>query len=498
MIEFKDVSFRYPEGGGVDHLTMYVKKGECVVLTGASGCGKTTVTRLINGLSPHFYPGELQGIIRVAGVTGELLKPDVISGKVGSVFQNPRSQFFNLDTTSEIAFACENLGVGREEILQRVQQSVNILGIEHLLEKDIFKLSGGEKQLIAMASVLAPDPPIFVLDEPSANLDAQATQELSRVLKKLKTLGKTIVIAEHRLYYLMDVADRFLCMDNGQITHEWTNRQFAAVSDEKRKILGLRTTALETLLPGISEAAVPKENRLSASDCRFYYPMGKPVLKGLNMHVSSGEVVGIIGKNGQGKSTLARILCGLQKEKQGSILLNGRMLTQKQRNQIIYLVMQEPGYQLFTESVEAEMRLTDTAPGQEEVDGMLELLQLGNFKERHPMSLSGGQKQRLSIGVAMMKHADTVIMDEPTSGLDYENMLRIRALIARLREQGKKVLIITHDYEFILHTCTRIVHMANGCVQLDYLLNLANLHMLREFFIPRKEEEYYEQQQING
>lgn len=500
MIELNGVSFTYRDGGGVERLTMHVRQGECVVLAGACGCGKTTVTRLINGLSPHFYPGELRGTIRVADVVNEQVHPDALAAKVGSVFQNPRSQFFTPDTTGEIAFTCENLAMERDEIVRRVQHSVTTLGIEHLLEKEVGKLSGGEAQLVAIASVLAPDPPIFVLDEPSANLDARATRELSNVLKTLKGLGKTIVIAEHRLYYLMDVADRFLYMENGTIVCEWTNRQFAAVPDAERQALGLRAAALETLRPSAPPKTGPAgTNRLSVSDGWFSYRKGVPVLAGLNMDVCPGEVIGIVGSNGQGKSTLAKILCGLLTEQQGSVTLQGRALRPKQRNRTVYLVMQEPGYQLFTESVEAEMRLTDTAPGQEEIDGMLELLQLGAFRERHPMSLSGGQKQRLSIGVAMMKRADTVILDEPTSGLDYENMMRIKELILRLRAADKKVLIITHDYEFILHTCTRIMHMADGRIRLDYPLADTHLHRLRECFIPRKEEERDEQQrQIDG
>ena len=492
MIDLKDVSFKYHDGGGVEKLTMHIKKGECVVLTGASGCGKTTVTRLINGLSPYFYPGEFYGEICVAGAVNEQLNPDRISAKVGSVFQNPRSQFFSLDTTSEIAFTCENLGFNRDETLRRLQQSAKILGIEHLLDKDIFKLSGGEKQMVAIASVLAPDPPIFVLDEPSANLDAQATRELACILKKLKSLGKTIVIAEHRLYYLMDVADRFIHIEKGKIAHEWTNRTFAALPDAQRKTFGLRAVTLETLRPQIPEATAMKENVLSVSDCSFYYQKNTPVLANLNISVSPGEVIGLIGKNGEGKSTLARILCGLQKEKRGTVALCGKPLRPKQRTKAAYLVMQEPGYQLFTESIEAEMRLTDAAPGPERIDEMLHTLNLDTFKDRHPMSLSGGQKQRLSIGVSMMKHADVFIMDEPTSGLDYENMMRIKELIIKLREQGKKVLIITHDYEFLLYTCTRVLHMADGKIYRDYVLNNKNIHLLREFFIPEKEEIFYE------
>jgi len=236
-----------------------------------------------------------------------------------------------------------------------------------------------------------------------------------------------------------------------------------------------------------------KENGLSVSGCSFYYQKDTPVLANLNISVSPGEVIGLIGKNGEGKSTLARILCGLQKEKRGTVTLCGKPLRPKQRTKAAYLVMQEPGYQLFTESVEAEMRLTDAAPGPEEIDEMLRSLNLEGFKDRHPMSLSGGQKQRLSIGVAMMKHVEVFILDEPTSGLDYANMTRIKELILKLREQGKKILIITHDYEFLLHTCTRVVHIADGKIYRDYVLDNRNLHLLRDLFIPEKEETFYEQ-----
>lgn len=499
MIDFKDVSFRYHDGGGVEKLTFHIDKGECVVLTGASGCGKTTVTRLINGLSPSFYAGEFQGELHVADVSGEQLKPEQISSVVGSVFQNPRSQFFNLDTTSEIAFACENLGIGRDEILRRVHQSAETLGILHLLDRDIFQLSGGEKQMVAIASALTPDPPVFVLDEPSANLDAQAIQELASVLKTLKNMGKTIVIAEHRLYYLMDIADRFIHMQDGRISHEWTNIQLSGLPDTQRQTLGLRATDLHSLRPAAFATAAPQHMKLSVSDCCFCYRRDAPVLSGLKMEVSPGEVIGLVGQNGQGKSTLARILCGLQKEQRGAVLLCGKPLRRRNRADKAYLVMQEPGYQLFTESVEAEMQLTDADPTPEEISKMLRILNLENLKERHPMSLSGGQKQRLSIGVAMMKHTDLLILDEPTSGLDFDNMMCIRELIMMLKKQEKKVLIITHDYEFLLNTCTRIMHMSDGKIHHDYTLNEQNFHLLRECFIPRKENKHNEQlRKANG
>ena len=208
MIEFKDVAFQYEQGsskGKIENINLTIHDGEVVLICGESGCGKTTLTRLINGLIPHYYEGTLTGQTIVEGIDVKNVSLYALSGVVGSVFQNPRTQFFTVDTTSEIAFGCENLAIDADEINLRIEKTVGALKIEDLLNRSLFALSGGEKQKIACASVSAMEPDIFVLDEPSSNLDIKSIRELKDVLRKWKVQGKTIVIAEHRLYYLLSL-----------------------------------------------------------------------------------------------------------------------------------------------------------------------------------------------------------------------------------------------------------------------------------------------------
>lgn len=237
MIEMQNVSFSYPDSadGGLKNINLTIPDEQCVLLCGRSGCGKTTLTRLINGLIPQFFAGELTGKVLLDGENLFDLPMYRIAEKVGSVFQNPRTQFFNVDTDSEIAFGMENEAVPQEQMGQRVVETAKALRIENLLGRNIFALSGGEKQKIAFASVYAMNPQIYLLDEPSSNLDMAAIHDLRAHLRLIKSQGKTIVVAEHRLYYLMDVADRIVYLDNGHIAGDWTPEQFRLLSTEKRQ-----------------------------------------------------------------------------------------------------------------------------------------------------------------------------------------------------------------------------------------------------------------------
>lgn len=487
MIDIKDVSFSYggKDGKALNQVSLHIGKGECVLLVGLSGCGKTTLTRLLNGLVPSFYEGKLSGEVLIEGKPVSEYKDGSLSQKVGSVFQNPRSQFFNVDTTGEIAFGCENIGISHEQILERVSKASYDLEMGGLMNRDIFSLSGGEKQLVAIASVYAMNPDIYVMDEPSANLDMEVTERLKKIITLLKRQGKTIIIAEHRIAYLRDLVDRVVYMKNGSIIREYSRKAFLALSDSERKKMGLRAVFPERLSIKSPDRICPTEVLLT-ENLAVSYSKQEPLIASISTTAHAGEVIGIIGRNGQGKSTFAKCVCGLLKEAAGKIIVNGSPLSLKQRAGKIYLVMQEPGYQLFADSVEKELRVSfghkKSDADKERAKQLLEQLGLSEKKERHPLSLSGGEKQRLSVAAALMQAAHIFFLDEPTSGLDLENMNRVSALLSDLRSEGKTVFVITHDYEFLLNTCDRVLWLDHGTIRKDVRLTVEILPALQEFF----------------
>ena len=378
MIELKNVTFTYhnaERSAGVYGIDLQIPAGQVVLLCGLSGCGKTTITRLINGLAPAYYAGTLDGQVLIDGRDSASITLYELSQKVGSVFQNPRSQFFSLDSTSEIAFGCENTGVPREEMYRRIGQVSRDLDMANLLDRNLFALSGGEKQKIACASAAAMQPAIFVLDEPSSNLDLRSIANLKAVIRKWKEQGKTVVIAEHRLYYLMEIADRVIYMENGRIIKDVPIAEFLKVDTEALHRKGLRSQkameytpgcirACQTggILEGTFECAAAEkqpvfERYVTFSGLVFSYGK-KRVLDIPELKVPSGAVIGVLGFNGAGKSTLARVICGLEKRAKGVLNDNGKFYTAKARLKKSYMVMQDVNHQLFTESVIEEVLLS--------------------------------------------------------------------------------------------------------------------------------------------
>ncbi|WP_297957636.1 ABC transporter ATP-binding protein [uncultured Ruminococcus sp.] len=478
MIEFRNVTFAYSstdangraiEQGSINGLDLTIQNGEFIVLTGGSGCGKTTVTRLINGLIPHYYSGTLNGEVMIDGKSVPDTPIFETAKKVGSVFQNPRSQFFNVNTTDEIAFAAENQCCEPAEISKAITATAASMHIEKLLDRNIFELSGGEKQIIACAGINVLSPDIIVLDEPSSNLDSEAIEKLKAVLTDWKSQGKTIVIAEHRLYFLRELADRMLILENGRIAKELITEEIKKLTADDTEKMGIRPTMLPEIHCSQKNTDV-QGDVLLLEDFRFTYNDGKHGINIPRLELPANHIIAIIGHNGAGKSTLARNICGLERKCKGTLIMNGKKLKAKDRLHSCYMIMQDVNHQLFTESVRDEVMLsmTDKLLTDEQkikkADEILSQLDLLEYANTHPMALSGGQKQRTAIASGVASSKPVIIFDEPTSGLDLAHMKQVSNQLKKLKEIGKTIIVVTHDNEFILSCCDHIVRLENGCV----------------------------------
>ena len=459
MLTLHNLSVFYDENQVVHAINLNVSPGECVVLTGESGSGKSSIINAINGLGARYDNARIEGSVALDG--DELTQKQIyeIAMLVSSVFQNPKTHFFNVDTTQELLFFLENTGVFKKDMQERLQELLSLFPIAHLLNKSIFELSGGEKQILCLASAYISGCKLILLDEPTSNLDHTYIEILANMLRHLKERGITLLIAEHRLYYLREILDRLIHIEKGEIKHCYTQSEFIRLSTDELHALGLRSNVDEALsLPELPPYTIENCPTLRIDNLTLSFA------KQCNLHVSNlafhtNYVYGIVGKNGCGKSSFIKSLIGVMKQSKETVFYQDKQCNKRKRISLSSLVMQDVNSQLFSESVEHELTLTQKNISEASLDSILEQLNIREFKNVHPMSLSGGQKQRVAIATSMVDGAALMYFDEPTSGMDYKNMLAISHCIQSLKNQKRIIFIVSHDVEFINITC-------------DYILNI--------------------------
>ena len=473
MIDF-EFEFQYAEGKApvLRQTAGSIPAGRCVVLCGGSGGGKSTLLRCINGLIPQFYEGELKGFCRLNGQDTAGLRIGEIGELAASVFQDPRSQFFTVNSSGEVAFGLENHGLPQDEIRRRVDEAFRIFHLERLKDRNVYDLSSGERQLISILSAWAMDTDIFLLDEPTANLDFAAMQQLKEILLALKRQGKTLLLSEHRLYYLADIADEYWVMTDGEIKGKYTAAEAKAFSAEQRQTLSLRTLDLAKITVPEKEPQ-PSETALEAlcvSDVRYTYGRkAGDTLSGVSFSVREHEIVGLVGANGCGKTTIGKLIAGLYRPSGGRITLFGKPQNPKQLQKQVLFILQEAEFQFFTSSVLYELQYGHavTPEFEAKTEALLKSMDMWDCRDRHPFSLSGGQMQRLTLMMAYLSEKPIVILDEPTAGQDAESLERCAALIREMRNE-KTVLIITHDLELIASACDRCIGLLDGRAETEF------------------------------
>ena len=462
MLEFKDVSFTYKNSNNkvLDRVNFKINKGECILLTGVSGSGKSTLIHLMNGLIPTLYEGQLEGEILFKNKDLKDIESYDISKNIGYVSQDPRGHFFTTNTTSELVFSMENYGIPLNEMKKKYSELVNLLELEKLVDKNIIYISSGERQKIAIGCSLSLEPEIIILDEPSSNLDFHMTKKLKQLIEKLKTKGYTIIIAEHRMYYIQNLIDRVLVINNGKVIEK-------TISDlESNNEVPLRSLDIFNLeLENIS--CKNKELLMEINNITY-----KNILSNITTTLYKVDVIVLIVKNGVGKTTLLRLLSNIMKPNKGKIV--GKVVP--------FLVMQDMDYQFFTESVESEMKFGSADNDLEKINSLLMKLGLTEFKDKIPFELSGGQKQRLLIAISALANVNLLMFDEPTSGLDYVNMTKVSGILKDL-SKNSALIVATHDIEFLYKTCNRVVYLDDKVIKEDFYLNLENKKKVNNIFI---------------
>lgn len=484
-LDIENLSFRYQrrEEFALHNLSFQVQPGEVLLIAGASGCGKTTLMRCINGLIPRTYHGELHGEIRVFGkFVSEMTMPE-LSQQVGTILQDPERQIVGSYVLNEVAFGLENLGLPREEILLRADETLKFLGISHLRDRETFSTSGGEKQKVALAGVLSMRPRLLLLDEPLASLDPMSSHEALQFFRWLANQGIAIMIVEHRVEDILAIhPENVLYLENGEQLYYGAVDGLLQVVDYHRLKLPapiILERAKKEPSPVFEPLLHSTQNQpplLSFEDVHFHYsPVLPDVLHDINFKVYPGDTIAILGHNGAGKTTLVKHALGLLKPTQGRVLLEGKdtkKITVAQAARTVGYVFQSPTQMLFAPTVSEELEFGprnlhyDPEVIKKNVDWAIQTVHLESEMQMPPLALSFGQQKRISIAAILAMRSRILIMDEPTAGQDYWNYLAFMDSILQM-PGFDAILFITHDLDLAVIYANRIILVYDGAIVAD-------------------------------
>ena len=514
MIKIENFNFFYTDSTkpALENINLTINDGEFVIVTGPSGGGKSSLCRCINGLIPHFYGGKLSGKVEVNGLDTRQHKTGELATHVGMVFQDPENQLIATDVEREIAFGLENMAFPQNSISRKIEDALDAVGIPHLRQKSISELSGGEKQRVAIASVLVLRPKILVLDEPTSELDPKGAEEVLNVIKRLNDeLGITIILIEHRMDRVIHHADRLIIINDGHIIADENPRIVLNNGHLEQAGIGIPpiiqlTRELKERGNNISEIPLTvKESHIILKDVfhekiqyvklknhnqtkhtenpaveikklSYTYPGGADALHSINLAIYPQEFVAIMGKNASGKTTLAKHLNGLLKPTHGDVIINGVNTHKKtiaQLAQSVGFLFQNPNQHLFADTVEEELSLTLNNMGipQNEWDlkitGTLNMLGILHLRHYYPRSLSGGEKQRAALASMLVTQPDILVLDEPTRGMEQRRKDELMSFLKEYRSKGNTIIVISHDVETIARYTDRVILMSNGRIIAD-------------------------------
>jgi energy-coupling factor transport system ATP-binding protein len=490
LIELNHLTVRYPRAAGpaLRDLSLRIEPGETALLLGPSGGGKSTLALTLAGLIPHDRYADVQGQVRVDGIDPLSAAPGEVAARVGLLFQDPEAGFATLTVEDEIAFGLENLRVPPEQMPGRIRAALDRVSMSGMGLRRLTTLSGGEAQRVALAALLAMDPPLLVLDEPTSNLDPASRREFFSVLGRLKP-DRTILLIEHNLDACLPLADRVVALGTGGglLAQGPPDPVFRDHLDEIRQTgawlpesyLPSEAFAGARQVPdsGAPEGRPARGSRLTAVSCRglsFGYDRREPVLQEVDLEIASGEFAALIGPNGSGKTTLARHFLGLLPPPQrGEVRLFGDRVQQLDLAELTRrggYVFQNPEHQFVTDTVWEELAYSLQArrlPGPEvraQVEGLLERFGLRQHSGRNPFTLSQGEKRRLSVATMLAVDQRLLILDEPTFGQDRRASLALMDALAGLNRRGVTVLIITHDMRLVRRHAHRVAVLVEGRV----------------------------------